>query len=63
MGASILAHEMGFTYSLGAFIAGMIIAETKYRIKVESDIASYKDFLLGAFFFSVGTKNRCFLFF
>ncbi len=62
MGASILAHEMGFTYSLGAFIAGMIIAETKYRIKVESDIASYKDFLLGAFFFSVG-QNRCFLFF
>lgn len=63
MGASILAHEMGFTYSLGAFIAGMIIAETKYRIKVESDIASYKDFLLGAFFFSVGTKIDVFYFF
>lgn len=56
IGTSILAHELGFTYSLGAFIAGMIIAETKYHIKVESDIASYKDLLLGAFFFSVGTK-------
>ena len=55
-GASILAHELGFTYSLGAFIAGMIIAETKYHIKVESDIASYKDLLLGTFFFTVGTK-------
>ena len=55
-GASILAHYLGFTYSLGAFIAGMIIAETKYHIKVESDIASYKDLLLGTFFFSVGTK-------
>lgn len=55
-GASILAHYMGFTYSLGAFIAGMIIAETKFHIKVESDIASYKDLLLGTFFFSVGTK-------
>ncbi|RXK03147.1 potassium transporter [Arcobacter sp. CECT 8989] len=56
LGASILAHELGFTYSLGAFIAGMIIAETKYHIKVESDIASYKDLLLGTFFFSVGAK-------
>ena len=56
LGASLLAHEMGFTYSLGAFIAGMIIAETKFHIKVESDISSYKDLLLGAFFFAIGTK-------
>ena len=56
IGASLLAHEMGFTYSLGAFIAGMIIAETDFHVKVESDIASYKDLLLGAFFFSIGTK-------
>jgi len=56
LGASLIAHELGFTYSLGAFIAGMIIAETKFHIKVESDIASYKDLLLGAFFFSIGTK-------
>ena len=56
IGASILANEMGFTYSLGAFIAGMIISDTNYSVKVESDISSYKDLLLGAFFFSVGTK-------
>lgn len=56
LGASFIAHEMGFTYSLGAFIAGMIIAETKFHIKVESDISSYKDLLLGAFFYSIGTK-------
>ncbi len=56
IGASLLAHQMGFTYSLGAFIAGMIIADTDYNVKVESDIASYKDLLLGVFFFSVGTK-------
>jgi CPA2 family monovalent cation:H+ antiporter-2 len=54
--ASLLAHKMGFTYSLGAFIAGMIIAESHFHVKVESDIASYKDLLLGAFFFSIGTK-------
>jgi CPA2 family monovalent cation:H+ antiporter-2 len=56
IGASLLAHSMGFTYSLGAFIAGMIIADTKYNVKVESDIVSYKDLLLGVFFFGVGTK-------
>jgi len=56
MGSALLANELGFTYSLGAFIAGMIIADTGFHVKVESDIASYKDFLLGAFFFSVGTK-------
>lgn len=56
IGASLLAHELGFTYSLGAFIAGMLIAETKYHIKVESDISAFRDLLLGTFFFSVGTK-------
>jgi monovalent cation:H+ antiporter-2, CPA2 family len=56
MGAALLANVAGFTYSLGAFIAGMIIADTGYNVKVESDIASYKDLLLGVFFFGVGIK-------
>ncbi|PHR54316.1 MAG: potassium transporter [Arcobacter sp.] len=56
MGASLLAHSAGFTYSLGAFIAGMIIAETRYHHKVESDIAPFKDLLLGTFFLTVGLK-------
>jgi len=47
---------MGFTYSLGAFVAGMIIAETKYHHKVESDIAPFKNILLGTFFIIVGMK-------
>jgi CPA2 family monovalent cation:H+ antiporter-2 len=54
--ASLLASYMGFTYSLGAFIAGMVIAETKYHHKVESDIAPFKDILLGTFFVIVGMK-------
>ncbi|MFZ2968244.1 MAG: cation:proton antiporter [Sulfuricurvum sp.] len=62
IGASLLAHTMGFTYSLGAFIAGMIIADTGYNVKVESDIATYKDLLLGAFFFGVGSKINVFYF-
>lgn len=56
VGASLLVHAFGFTYSLGAFIAGMIIAETHYHHKVESDIAPFKDLLLGTFFVTVGMK-------
>ncbi len=54
--ASYFAHYMGFTYSLGAFVAGMIIAETKYFHKVEADIAPFKDILLGTFFVLIGMK-------
>ena len=56
MGASLFASYMGFTYSLGAFVVGMIIAETKYHHKVEADIAPFKDILLGTFFVVVGMK-------
>ncbi|MBU0721629.1 cation:proton antiporter [bacterium] len=62
LGASLLAYYMGFTYSLGAFVAGMIIAETKYHHKVESDIAPFKDILLGTFFIVVGMKIDVLLF-
>lgn len=56
VGASLIVHAFGFTYSLGAFIAGMIIAETQYHHKVEADIAPFKDLLLGTFFVTVGMK-------
>ena len=44
----------GLSYALGAFIAGMLISETRYRYQVESDIASFRDILLGLFFISIG---------
>ncbi len=44
----------GLSYALGAFIAGMLISETRYRYQVESDIASVRDILMGLFFISVG---------
>lgn len=56
MAASLLAHSAGFTYSLGAFVAGMIIAETKYHHKIDADIAPFKNLLLGTFFITVGMK-------
>ena len=44
----------GLSYALGAFLAGMLISETRYRYQVESDIASFSDILLGLFFISIG---------
>lgn len=44
----------GLSYALGAFIAGMLISETKYRYQVESDIASFRDILMGLFFITTG---------
>ena len=44
----------GLSYALGAFIAGMLISETRYRYQVEADIAPFRDILLGLFFITVG---------
>jgi len=44
----------GLSYALGAFIAGMLISETKFKYQVESDISAFRDILLGLFFISVG---------
>jgi len=54
MSASYMAQSFGFTYSLGAFLAGMIISETKYRYKVEADLIPFRDILLGVFFVTIG---------
>ncbi len=51
---SAATNFAGLSYALGAFVAGMLISETKYRYQVESDIAPFRDILLGLFFISVG---------
>lgn len=56
MGSSYLAHFFGFSYSLGAFIAGMMIAETHYKHQVEADLIPFRDLLLGVFFITVGMQ-------
>jgi CPA2 family monovalent cation:H+ antiporter-2 len=56
IGASYLAHMFGFSYSLGAFIAGMMIAETHYKHQVEADLIPFRDLLLGVFFVTVGMQ-------
>ncbi|TKX32785.1 cation:proton antiporter domain-containing protein [Campylobacter aviculae] len=56
IGASFLANYFGFSYSLGAFIAGALIAETKYKHKIEADLIPFRDLLLGLFFMTVGMQ-------
>lgn len=56
IGASYFAHVLGFSYSLGAFIAGMLIAETRYRHQTEADLIPFRDLLLGIFFITVGMQ-------
>ncbi len=52
--ASFLSEVFGFSYSLGAFIAGMMLAETKYRYRIEADLVPFRDILLGVFFVTIG---------
>ncbi len=56
MSSSFIAHLFGFTYSLGAFLAGMTIAETKYKYRIESDLVPFRDILLGVFFVTIGMQ-------
>lgn len=51
-----LAHSFGFSHSLGAFLAGMLIAETKYKYQIEADLVPFRDILLGVFFVTVGMQ-------
>ena len=54
IGSSFLAHYLGFTYSMGAFIGGMLIAETHYKHQIEADLIPFRDLFLALFFVTVG---------
>jgi CPA2 family monovalent cation:H+ antiporter-2 len=54
LGLAALTELAGLSMALGAFLAGMLIAETEYRYQVEEDIKPFRDVLLGLFFVSVG---------
>ncbi len=45
--------------ALGAFLAGMMLAETEYRHQVESAVRPFRELLLGLFFISVGMLLDC----
>ena len=56
LGLAWLTELAGLSLALGAFLAGMLIAETGYRHQVEEDIKPFRAVLLGLFFVSVGMQ-------
>jgi CPA2 family monovalent cation:H+ antiporter-2 len=56
LGLAYLTEHAGLSLALGAFVAGMLIAETEYKHQVETDIRPFHDVLLGLFFITIGMK-------
>jgi K+:H+ antiporter len=56
IGASAATHAVGLSFALGAFLAGMMLAETEYRYQVEAGIRPFRDTLLGLFFVTIGMQ-------
>ena len=56
LGLAWLTEHAGLSLALGAFVAGMLIAETEFKHQVETDIRPFHDVLLGLFFITVGMK-------
>ncbi|WP_101050229.1 monovalent cation:proton antiporter-2 (CPA2) family protein [Macromonas nakdongensis] len=54
LGLAWMTEHAGLSLALGAFVAGMLIAETEYKHQVETDIRPFHDVLLGLFFITIG---------
>ena len=54
LGIALLFEKAGLSMALGAFLAGVLLAESEYRHEIEAAIAPFKGMLLGLFFISVG---------
>ncbi|NDY91909.1 monovalent cation:proton antiporter family protein [Ideonella livida] len=56
LGLSWITEHAGLSMALGAFVAGMLVAETEFKHQVETDIRPFHDVLLGLFFITIGMK-------
>ncbi|MCK6432883.1 MAG: cation:proton antiporter [Aquabacterium sp.] len=56
LGLAWLTEQAGLSMALGAFVAGMLVAETEYKHQVETDIRPFHDVLLGLFFITIGMR-------
>jgi monovalent cation:proton antiporter-2 (CPA2) family protein len=54
LGASFATEQAGLSTALGAFVAGLMVADTEYRHQVAADIGRFRGLLLGFFFMTVG---------
>lgn len=56
IGMAAAAQMVGLSMALGAFLAGLLLAETEFRHQIETDLEPFKDLLLGLFFVTVGMQ-------
>ncbi len=56
LGMATAADAAGLSAALGAFLAGLLLAETEFRHQIETDLEPFKDLLLGLFFVTVGMQ-------
>lgn len=54
LAAAALMHMLGLSIALGAFVAGVMLADSPYRHELEADIEPFRSILLGLFFIAVG---------
>tara|TARA_R110001599_G_scaffold353869_1_gene601195 strand:+ start:3213 stop:5003 length:1791 start_codon:yes stop_codon:yes gene_type:complete len=54
LGSALIMESIGVSMALGAFIAGVLVADSEYRYQLEADIDPFKGLLLGLFFIAVG---------
>lgn len=54
LGTAMITEQSGLSMAMGAFMAGLLLAETEFRHQIETDIKPFKGLLLGLFFISVG---------
>ncbi|TMH83729.1 MAG: glutathione-regulated potassium-efflux system protein KefB, partial [Betaproteobacteria bacterium] len=54
IGAALIMEKIGLSASLGAFLAGVLLADSEFRHELEADIEPFKGLLLGLFFIAVG---------
>ncbi len=54
IGTSLLVSQVGLSMSLGAFLAGVLLADSEFRHELEASIEPFKGLLLGLFFITVG---------
>ncbi|KAL1289429.1 hypothetical protein HN51_057609 [Arachis hypogaea] len=55
-GTSLVTQHLGFSDTLGAFLAGALLAETNFRTQIEADIRPFRGLLIGLFFLTTGTS-------
>ncbi|KAI3827587.1 hypothetical protein L1987_01665 [Smallanthus sonchifolius] len=55
-GTSLITQKLSFSDTLGAFLAGALLAETNFRTQIEADIRLFRGLLLGLFFVTNGTS-------